>query len=70
MTSEAPRKPSGRMAELSLEIRELRERLYDGGGSEHIEQQHAQGKLTARERLCLLFDEDQPTVELGIANSS
>ena len=54
------------MAELSLEIRELRERLYGGGGSESIEQQHAQGKLTARERLRLLFDEDQPTVELGL----
>ena len=54
------------MAELSLEIRELRERLYDGGGSGAIEHQHAQGKLTARERLHLLFDEDKPTVELGL----
>ncbi|HIB08810.1 MAG TPA: acyl-CoA carboxylase subunit beta [Gemmatimonadetes bacterium] len=54
------------MAELSLEIRELRERLYDGGGTGGIEHQHGQGKLTARERLRLLFDENKPTVELGL----
>ncbi len=29
-----------------------------GGGEKRIEKQHAQGKLTARERLNLLFDED------------
>ena len=56
MNTEEPRRPSGRMAELSLEIRELRERLYNGGGTEAIENQHSQGKLTARERLGLLFD--------------
>ena len=27
------------------------------GGEKHIEKQHAKGKLTARERLALLFDE-------------
>ena len=54
------------MAELSLEIRELRESLYSGGGAEAIDDQHAQGKLTARERLGLLFDKDEATVEIGL----
>ncbi|MFA6783203.1 MAG: carboxyl transferase domain-containing protein, partial [Sedimentibacter sp.] len=32
-------------------------KLKQGGGPKRIEKQHAQGKLTARERLSLLFDE-------------
>ncbi len=36
---------------------ELRARALLGGGEERIEQQHARGKLTARERLDLLLDE-------------
>jgi len=66
VNTEEPRRPSGRMAELSLEIRELREGLYNGGGTEAIENQHSQGKLTARERLGLLFDRDKATVEIGM----
>jgi acetyl-CoA carboxylase carboxyltransferase component len=34
----------------------LREQALKGGGDERIEQQHARGKLTARERLELLLD--------------
>ncbi|MBI5955986.1 MAG: acyl-CoA carboxylase subunit beta, partial [Chloroflexi bacterium] len=40
-----------------VELRELRERTKLGGGLKRIEQQHAKGKLTARERLALLLDE-------------
>ena len=40
-----------------LKLREMRERALEGGGPERIEQQHARGKLTARERLALLLDE-------------
>ncbi len=40
-----------------VELRELRERAKLGGGLKRIEQQHAKGKLTARERLALLLDE-------------
>ena len=54
------------MAELSVELRELRDRLYDGGGSTRIERQHSQGKLTARERIQLLLDEGEPAVEIGL----
>ncbi|HSM51076.1 MAG TPA: acyl-CoA carboxylase subunit beta [Thermoanaerobaculia bacterium] len=39
-----------------LQLREERARLYLGGGRERIEKQHAAGKLSARERLALLYD--------------
>ncbi|MFN9211277.1 MAG: acyl-CoA carboxylase subunit beta [Betaproteobacteria bacterium] len=38
-------------------LRALRARALLGGGEKRIEQQHARGKLTARERLALLLDE-------------
>jgi acetyl-CoA carboxylase carboxyltransferase component len=38
-------------------LREMREKALLGGGPERIEQQHAKGKLTARERLALLLDQ-------------
>jgi propionyl-CoA carboxylase beta chain len=38
------------------QLRELRAQSRLGGGAERIEQQHARGKLTARERLELLLD--------------
>ena len=39
-------------------LRALRDETKLGGGAQRIEQQHARGKLTARERLELLLDED------------
>ena len=39
------------------ELRQLKEKAYKGGGDERIQFQHSKGKLTARERLSLLFDE-------------
>jgi acetyl-CoA carboxylase carboxyltransferase component len=47
------------------DLHERRERARLGGGPERIERQHAQDKLTARERLDLLIDEGSFT-ELGI----
>ncbi|NLK71966.1 MAG: methylmalonyl-CoA carboxyltransferase [Clostridiales bacterium] len=38
------------------ELRQRREKIQQGGGAKRIEAQHAKGKLTARERLNLLFD--------------
>lgn len=49
------------MSDRQKKIRELREkraRLYEGGGPAAVEKQHKAGKLTARERLGLLFDPD------------
>ncbi|MGQ9585880.1 MAG: acyl-CoA carboxylase subunit beta [Anaerolineae bacterium] len=52
------------MAEGLEKLREMRERSRQGGGKERIEQQHAKGKLTARERLALLLDPNS-FLELG-----
>jgi acetyl-CoA carboxylase carboxyltransferase component len=43
------------------QLRKLKEQAKLGGGLERIERQHAQGKLTARERLELLLDENSFT---------
>ncbi len=40
-----------------LELRQRSEEARRGGGARRIEQQHAKGKLTARERIDLLLDE-------------
>ena len=45
------------MGDQLMTLRKMRERAVEGGGSKRIEQQHARGKLTARERLALLLDE-------------
>jgi methylmalonyl-CoA decarboxylase subunit alpha len=47
------------------DLHERRERVRLGGGPEKIERQHADDKLTARERLALLID-DGTFTELGI----
>ena len=36
-----------------------------GGGKNRIEKQHAQGKLTARERIDFLFDHPKQAIEIG-----
>ena len=46
------------------ELRAKRARALEGGGPERIAQQHARGKLTARERLALLLD-DNSFQEMG-----
>src|SRR5436190_743213 len=38
-------------------LREMRDKAQLGGGERRIQQQHAKGKLTARERVDLLLDE-------------
>lgn len=40
------------------DLRRRRQRLIQGGGPERIKKQHDKGKLTARERLALLFEPD------------
>ncbi|MDY0110198.1 MAG: carboxyl transferase domain-containing protein [Candidatus Krumholzibacteria bacterium] len=39
-------------------LQKEKDRLYKGGGERRIATQHEKGKLTARERLALLFDHD------------
>ena len=45
------------MNKKSDELKRRQLLAHEGGGKERIEQQHAKGKLTARERIQLLFDE-------------
>ncbi|MFN3284195.1 MAG: acyl-CoA carboxylase subunit beta, partial [Pseudothermotoga sp.] len=45
------------MDELLRKLQQLNEKVEQGGGTEKIDKQHAQGKLTARERINLLVDE-------------
>jgi propionyl-CoA carboxylase beta chain len=42
-------------------LRSLREESLQGGGAKRLEQQHARGKLSARERLELLLDDESFT---------
>lgn len=41
------------------------EKIYEGGGPKRIEKQHAKGKMSARERIDFLLDEDKPRFEMG-----
>ncbi len=41
-----------------LDLRQRKEKLYYGGGMKAIEKQKAMGKMTARERIIALLDED------------
>jgi acetyl-CoA carboxylase carboxyltransferase component len=46
-------------------VRRELEKIYLGGGKAKIEKQHQKGKLTARERVDLLLDEDADRIEIG-----
>ena len=48
------------------EIRAQEDRIRLGGGREKQEQQRAQGKMTARERVAALCDPGSPFLELGL----
>ncbi|MFI8520731.1 acyl-CoA carboxylase subunit beta [Streptomyces sp. NPDC085481] len=48
---------NGHLRDRAAELVELRERVRRGPSERATEAQHAKGKLTARERLALLFDE-------------
>lgn len=56
----------GRLGRLAQELRALEARLREGGGAEKIERQHAQGKLTARERIDRLLDPGTRFLEIGL----
>src|ERR1041384_414856 len=51
---------------LVSELAALEERLNQGGGPERIAREHKKGKLTARERIQLLFDQDSYFQEIGL----
>lgn len=55
-----------RLRQLADELRTLEAELRLGGGPERSAKQHAQGKLTARERVEQLRDADTPFLEIGL----
>ena len=57
---------TSRLRELAGELRALEARLRLGGGADKIAKQHAQGKLTARERVQLLCDDATGLLEVGL----
>ena len=51
-----------------LKLSDLKRRLTKvklGGGKSRIEKHHAKGKMTARERIDYLLDEEVPSIEIG-----
>ncbi|MDX5428594.1 MAG: acyl-CoA carboxylase subunit beta, partial [Bacteroidota bacterium] len=50
---------------LVSEMRQRWEKVALGGGQKRIDKQHEQGKMTARERISFLLDEDRPQIEIG-----
>ncbi|MCS6819023.1 MAG: carboxyl transferase domain-containing protein [Chitinophagales bacterium] len=50
---------------LVSELKNQLEQIKLGGGKKAIEKHKEKGKLTARERLDLLFDKNKPTLEIG-----
>src|SRR5690606_34428425 len=55
-----------RMRALASELREIEGRIRAGGGEARTARQHAQGKLTARERVALLLDPRSRFQEIGL----
>ncbi len=55
-----------RLRQLTDDLQRLESKLKLGGGAEKIEKQHAQGKLTARERIAKLFDLGAYVQEIGL----
>ncbi|MEC7660702.1 MAG: carboxyl transferase domain-containing protein, partial [Pseudomonadota bacterium] len=45
------------MQDIIRKLEEMRDKAYLGGGERRIKAQHAKGKLTARERIEILYDE-------------
>ena len=47
------------LADLMSQVRNESEKICEGGGAKAIENQHAKGRLTARERIELLVDPER-----------
>ena len=59
--TEAASAATSRLEEIAAEFANA----VDGGGPKYVERHHARGKLTARERIELLVDQDSPFLELS-----
>ena len=54
------------MQKLVDQLRSDERQIAEGGGRSAIERQHEKGRLTARERIAQLIDQDSELLELGI----
>ncbi len=61
-----PHEDRSRLQTLTDEYETLAQKLRLGGGAAKVEKIHAQGKLTARERIALLLDADTFSQEIGL----
>ena len=50
---------------LLSDVKKKLEKIHKGGGDKKIAKQHDQGKLTARERINYLLDDDRDQIEIG-----
>ena len=66
MTSVPSTSKKNRLRDLTDEYLELAIGIREGGGAAKVEKQHAQGKLTARERVQALCDPSSPWLEVGL----
>ncbi len=57
---------TSRLRVLDAELRELEQRIEQGGGAARIAKVHSQGKLSARERVALLCDKGTRFIEIGL----
>jgi len=55
-----------RMQDLLEELKKVEEKIKKGGGVSKIEKEHKKGKMTARERINLLLDDDEEFCEIGL----
>src|SRR4051812_22137986 len=62
----APKELRMRLRDLAADLQRLEAKIRIGGGEDKIERQHRQGKLTARERISLLFDKESFNQEIGL----
>jgi 3-methylcrotonyl-CoA carboxylase beta subunit len=53
------------MKQLCYKLSEKRKKVFEGGGQKRIDSQHAKGKLTARERIDYLTDDNSNFLEIG-----
>lgn len=53
------------MNQTLADLRRRLEKIYEGGGKKAIEKQREKNKLTARERIAYLTDQDKPFIEIG-----
>jgi 3-methylcrotonyl-CoA carboxylase beta subunit len=53
------------LKQLSFQLKSKLKKIYLGGGEKRIAKEHEKGKMTARERIAYLLDEDSEFLEVG-----